>query len=141
VSRTFHGRDVFAPCAAWLSKGTKPWRFGRPISNPVKLAIPQVELIGETLVRGQVIHVDRFGNLITNLTERHLPSDLIQAGGKLVVAGHDVSVVRSHYREGREGEVFAVIGSTGRVEISVYQGSAAKILGVGRGAVVEVRVG
>jgi hypothetical protein len=138
VSRTFHGRDIFAPCAARLSEGVDPREFGEPITDPVKLTVPTVEPFGEKRLRGQVIHVDRFGNLITNLTAREVPLDLIQSGGALIVGGREVSAIRTHYGEGREGEVFAVIGSTGRVEISLYRGSAATILGVDRGAVVEL---
>ncbi|MCS6816964.1 MAG: SAM-dependent chlorinase/fluorinase [Blastocatellia bacterium] len=138
VSRTFHGRDIFAPVAAWLARGVEPSEFGPGIADVVRLPIPRVERLSETHWRGQVIHVDRFGNLITNITARDVPLEALRAGGRLLINGYEVSALRTHYQEAAEGEVFALIGSTGRVEISIRQGSAATVLGVGRGALVDV---
>jgi len=138
VSRTFHGRDVFAPVAAWLARGVPPSEFGPEIADVVRLPIPHVERLGERHWRGQVIHVDRFGNLITNVTARDVPLEALRAGGRLLVNGHEVSALRTHYQEAAEGEVFALVGSTGRLEISIRQGSAATALGVDRGATVEI---
>lgn len=138
VSQTFHGRDVFAPVAAWLARGVDPAEFGPEITDPVRLPIPRLERIGQKHWRGQIIHVDRFGNLITNLTARDIPLDALRSGGTLLVNGRIVSALRTHYREASSGEVFALIGSTGRLEISVREGSAAEILGVSRGATVDV---
>jgi len=138
VSRTFHGRDVFAPVAAWLARGVPPSEFGPEIAELQRLPIPRVERLGPTHWRGQIIHVDRFGNLITNVTARDVPLEALRAGGRLRVNGHEVAALRTHYQEAAEGEVFALIGSTGRLEISIRQGSAATTLGVGRGAAVEI---
>lgn len=138
VSRTFHGRDVFAPVAAWLSRGVDPSTFGPEIADLVRLPIPRVERLGEKRWCGQVIHVDRFGNLITNVMAREIPVEALRVGGKIFVNGHEVSALRTHYQEAAPGELFALIGSTGRVEISIRQGSAATTLGVGRGARVEI---
>ncbi len=138
VSRTFHGRDVFAPVAAWLSRGVDPATFGPEIADLVRLPIPRPERLDEKRWRGQVIHVDRFGNLITNVTAREISLDALRAGGRIFVNGHEVSALRTHYQEARPGELFALVGSTGRVEISICHGSAATTLGVGRGATVEI---
>ncbi len=138
VSRTFHGRDVFAPVAAWLSRGVDPSTFGPETADLVRVPIPRLERLGEKHWRGQVIHVDRFGNLITNVTAREIPIEALRAGGRISVNGHEVSALRTHYQEAAPGELFALIGSTGRVEISIRQGSAATTLGVGRGATVEI---
>jgi len=138
VSRTFHGRDIFAPVAAWLSTGVAPLEFGEPISDPVRLRIPCVEVISEKRIRGQVIHIDRFGNLITNLRERDVPQNFLELGGRVIVQDREIRTLRTHYEAAPTEEIFAVWGSSGRLEISVYCGSAAEILGVGRGAVVEI---
>src|SRR5271167_3643001 len=74
VSQTFHGRDVFAPVAGWLSKGVAPSDFGPEISDYARIALPQVEHVAANSLRGVVIRVDKFGNLITNLTEQHVPA-------------------------------------------------------------------
>lgn len=138
VSRTFHGRDVFAPVAAWLARGVPPSEFGPEVSDLMRLPIPRVERLDEKRWRGQVIHVDRFGNLITNVTARDIPLEALRQGGRLLVNGHEVSALRTHYHEAAPGELFALVGSTGRVEIAVREGSAATALGVGRGATVEI---
>lgn len=138
VSRTFHGRDIFAPVAAWLSTGVPADAFGPVINDPVTFPIPSVEVISAHHLRGYVIHVDRFGNLVTNLTEEHVPPDLLACGGKLTIAGREIAAIRTHFEEGSADELFALVGSTGRVEIAVARDSAARLLGVGRGAAVEV---
>ena len=74
VSQTFHGRDIFAPVAAWLSKGVAPSEFGPEVSDHVRLPLPQVEQIGENSLRGVVLKVDKFGNLITNISELDAPA-------------------------------------------------------------------
>jgi hypothetical protein len=124
VSRTFHGRDIFAPVAAWLSKGLSPSALGPAISDYVKFEVPQPELISPTHVRGHVLHIDRFGNLITNLTARHWAD-----GAKLIVNGHDITRFQTHFADAPAGGPFAYIGSTGRIEIAVFRDSAAKWLG------------
>ena len=74
VSQTFHGRDVFSPVAGWLSKGVAPAEFGPEISDYVRLALPAVERVGENSLRGVVLKVDKFGNLITNISEQEAPA-------------------------------------------------------------------
>ena len=74
VSQTFHGRDIFAPVAGWLSKGVAPAEFGPEISDYVRLPLPAVERVGENSLRGVVLKVDKFGNLITNISEQDAPA-------------------------------------------------------------------
>ena len=74
VSQTFHGRDIFSPVAAWLSKGVAPAEFGPEVTDHVRLPLPAVERIGENSLRGVVLKVDKFGNLITNLSEQEAPA-------------------------------------------------------------------
>jgi len=129
-SATFHGRDLFAPVAAWLAAGGVPERLGPPVLDPVRLPWPEPTRDGPRL-RGEVLLADPFGNLVTSIRAAHLP------GGSLAVeaAGRPARVVRT-YGEGRPGELVALLGSSGRLEVSVREGSAARTLGVGRGAPV-----
>lgn len=134
VSHTFHGRDVFAPVAAHLSLGLSPAKLGPRLAQIVRLDFPKPVPTPRGW-RGEVICVDRFGNLITNLSEdmlterRHV---LVRIGQRRIRG------VRQSYSQAKPGELLALIGSTGCLEISVNLGSAAKTLGLGKGAVVEV---
>lgn len=134
-SRTFHGRDVFAPAAARLAAGDSPDALGEGLDPPqlVRFDLPKPVQAGDR-VRGSVTHVDRFGNLVTDIPGRSLaPSALIEIGGEAI------SGVRSTYASVEPGEILALIGSTGTLEISVRDGSAAERLGVERGHTVHVR--
>jgi S-adenosyl-L-methionine hydrolase (adenosine-forming) len=134
TSSTFHGRDVFAPVAAALSQGVKPSAFGPSITDAVRLPnalTPEVKNNGE--VHGRIIHIDRFGNCITNLNREFLGEV-----SKLVVKGKRISRVREFY-DGAGKEVFAIWGSAGFLELSVNGSSAAKSLRVKRGDLVAVK--
>lgn len=143
VSQTFHGRDVFAPIAGWLSKGVAPAEFGPEISDYVRLSLPQVERMGETSLRGVVMKVDRFGNLITNIGEPDAPmlfgTDLPAVS--ILVAGLTVTRVCRSYAEGGDDELFAIVGSSGFLEIAAKQASAAEKLAAGVGTPVGVVFG
>jgi hypothetical protein len=135
VSRTFHGRDVFAPAAAHLALGVPLASFGPPVQDPVRLEVPVARLEGRHLL-GEVIGADRFGNLITSVMGCHLRGDL--EGGWVEVAGTSLGPPVDAYAEGPDGAPAAIIGSSGRLEIFVRNGSARRILGVERGASVRV---
>lgn len=141
VSHTFHGRDIFAPVAAWLSAGVAPESFGQPINDPVRFEVPQPELLSATHIRGQVIHIDRFGNLITNLTSQHLSPQAVSRAVRLVISNQTITRFQSHFAEAVAQEPFAVIGSTGRLEVAVYQDSAERILNASVGMIVELHIG
>jgi S-adenosyl-L-methionine hydrolase (adenosine-forming) len=129
VSNTFHGRDIFAPVAAALSTGVDPSSLGPRISDPVRLS---------TLAGPQIIHIDRFGNLITNIT-----CDQFTEGSRLSVNGRVISAVRKFFGEnvGDRDEPFAIWGSAGLLEIAVNGGSAAEILRVKRGFTpIEIQI-
>jgi S-adenosylmethionine hydrolase len=138
VSRTFHGRDVFAPAAAYLAAGVPLERLGPSVADPVRLPRPRCHLEGRELI-GEVIDADRFGNLLTSIPAGRLGE--IPGHGPLTldVAGRLVSGPVEAYAEGREGEPTAIVGSTGRLEIFVKGGSARDRMGVGRGTVVRVK--
>lgn len=140
VSNTFHGRDIFAPVAAWLSKNQQAPSFGDEIQDYVRFALPKPK-VTEKAVRGVVLKVDNFGNLVTNLTREDVPQLLSGASFKILVGGKAVSKFFHNYTQGGPGEPFAIVGSSGFIEISVSRGHAAQVLGVQRGAELTVELG
>lgn len=138
VSPTFHGRDIFAPTAGWLSKAFQTEAFGEVITDFVRFALPKAKLGGH-FVKGVVLRVDAFGNLITNLTAENVPPEAIQSGAiKLTLNGKQVLKFAPTFAAGNPGEAIAVLGSAGYLEIAVNRGSAARTLGVNRGAEVTL---
>jgi S-adenosylmethionine hydrolase len=142
VSQTFHGRDIFAPVAGWLSKGVAPSEFGPEISDYVRAPLPQVERVGENSLRGVVVKVDKFGNLLTNISESDVSG--ISAKGSpvsILISGQTLAHIRHSYAEGGEDEAFAIIGSAGYLELAAKQGSAAEKLAASVGSPVGIVVG
>lgn len=140
VSTTFHGRDIFAPCAAYVSK-LVDWRMmGVEISDPVRFNIPAPVVLSEQQIRGTVLHVDRFGNLITNITPSELTEERIRAGARVRIGKHEGLRVLTHFAEANQNELFAYFGSAGLLELAVPRQSAARIAEARRGVEVEVIV-
>ncbi len=130
VSRTFHGRDIFSPAAAYLAKGAKPSEFGPVIEDPVKPSFSVPEIRKETII-GEVIHIDEFGNLITNISEENLKEFRISEGKNLHIQLGDRRLILklcSSYDEAPRNAPLSIIGGTGFLEISVNRGNASKIL-------------
>ena len=140
VSKTFHGRDIFAPVAAWLTKSWQTSAFGEPITDFVRFATPKAKVNGNK-IQGIVLRADHFGNLITNVTAGDVP-DLAAASGKLKinVGNGQITNVVETFAQGAPGEAVGLIGSSGYLEISVNRGNASRTLGVGRGAEVIVEL-
>ena len=136
LSRTFHGRDLFAPAAAALAGGASLESLGPPIYRWERLAMPEPWMTGEGVLVGQVVYVDRFGNLITNLRRGHLRRSSI-----VRVAGREVRGLSASYDGVAPGALLAIIGSSDRLEISVNRGSAAAVLDARTGTQVEVHSG
>jgi len=136
VSRTFHGRDIFAPVAANLARGTAIESVGPRILDFMKKPLPRPTPQGGGKLVGTVLRIDKFGNIITNLQRGDLTSDFT-----IRVAGLDITRLRATFSEAEPGEFFAVEGSTGFIELALNQGSAADRLKVGRGAEIEVETG
>ena len=130
ASPTFHGRDVFAPAAAQLAAGTSAGSLGTPFPNPVLRRTPEPRRGDDGGIDGEVIHIDRFGNAVTNL--------LAPYGGQLEVAGRILDLVRT-YADAAPGGYVAVTGSSGLVEIARRDGDAASGLGLVRGTRVILR--
>jgi len=136
VSRTFEGRDRFAPAAAWLAKGIELVALGRPAGATHRLDLPHSTLDGDRIA-GQVLRVDRFGNLITNI-DRKTFDRLAGAQLEIQIGGRVVSKVVSAYTDASPGELCALFGSTDHLEIAANGASAAADLNLGRGAPVHV---
>ena len=131
ASPTFHGRDVFAPAAASLATGGSLESLGKRITDPYHSPLPTPHHDG-TAVIGEVIYVDRFGTLVSNI-----PPSAVEPGVRIRVGDTDVGPLRRTFADGNQGALVAFTGSGGTVEIAVRDGSAARLLGVGVGA--EVR--
>jgi len=124
VSNTFHGRDIFAPAAAYLDKGMKPFEYGPEIKDPVKPEFAQIVRKNNSII-GEVIHIDSFGNIITNISEKDIQSlnkiitvELLQFSLRLNFA--------NNYAQGKIKEPIALVGSHGFVEIALNRGNAAE---------------
>jgi S-adenosylmethionine hydrolase len=141
VSRTFEGRDRFAPAAAWLAKGIELPALGRPAGAIHRLEVPQPRATADA-VEGEVLRVDRFGNLITNIDRRTFERIASASGGLTIRIGdRQVSRVVSTYADAPAGELCALFGSSDHLEIAASGGSAATELEAGRGAPVHVARG
>jgi S-adenosyl-L-methionine hydrolase (adenosine-forming) len=139
VSKTFHGRDVFAPVAAWLSKGWQTASMGEVIEDYKRLALPRPKA-SDGVLKGVVMRVDGFGNLVTNFRQEDLSEDARKSGTvHLKVGEREVSRLVETFAAGNSGEAIAYLGSAGYVEIAVNKGNAAKTLGLGRGAAVVLQ--
>lgn len=142
VSNTFHGRDVFAPVAAYLSKGVETAKFGDEINDYARFAAPRPKPAGANTWKGVVLKIDKFGNLITNITPGDIPQifDGSSHAFKITAGKAEVSKLCTSYAAGQPGEVFAILGSSGFLEISANKDSAARLAGANRGSEVNVTV-
>lgn len=138
VSPTFHGRDVFGPAGAHLALGVPPSSFGPPVTDPVRVGWPVSRTVGGD-VEGRVIHVDRFGNLITSIDSETVERMADGASALTVrIAGRRMPVVRTYGDLAAAGTAGALVGSHGTLEVAVRDGSAATRLGARRGAAVRL---
>ncbi len=138
VSRTFEGRDRFAPAAGWLAKGLPIASLGRAITDFRAIEIPLPE-VSAGAIAGQVLRVDRFGNLITNIDRRTFEKSAGATGLTITAGGHEVPRLVQTYEEADGVESCALFGSTDHLEIAVNADSAARRLQLDRGAPVVVR--
>jgi len=143
VSQTFHARDVFAPVAAYLAKQVDSHKFGDEIEDYVRFAAPKPKATGENRMRAVVLKVDKFGNLITNVTPADVPAlfSAKPAAFKIVVGSREITAIHSAYAEGAPGEVFGILGSMGYLEIVANRAAAAQITGAGKGSEVSIILG
>jgi len=140
ISYTFHGRDIFAPVAAHLLKGVDILDMGDPISDPVKLKIPTCT-IGDDTIEGEVIRVDRFGNLITNIDKESL--DRFKGNRLKGIYLNDLHIAKKiskSYEEAGEGNFLAIVGSSNLLEISLSMGNACKKLNLTRDQAIGKKI-
>lgn len=140
TSMTFHGRDIFAAVAGWLSKGVEASKFGEEVTDYVRFGSPKVKRIDEKTLKGVVLKVDRFGNLVTNIREEHVPNLLMEVPPdfRIVVGKGEVKRMRRTFGEGAAGEVFGIIGSMGYLEIVANRSNASSLLQATKGSDVHV---
>jgi len=140
ISNTFHGRDIFAPVAGYLAKGVDDEKFGEEITDFVRFNAPRPKPGDGNTLRGVVLRVDRFGNLITNFTPQDVPT-LLQTNVppfKITVGKREVTAMQTNYSDGAPSELFAIVGSMGYLEIAANRGSAAQIATAGKGSEVQL---
>jgi hypothetical protein len=140
VSRTFHGRDIFSPVAAHLASGVPPSRMGKLIQDYLKPSFEKPQRTGKRTWTGRILKIDRFGNIVTNFHAIEFP-DLDRKNFSLAIGPRQVGVMAHNYAECGPGELFLVTGSSGYLEISVGQGSAAQAIGCETGAPAELTIG
>jgi S-adenosylmethionine hydrolase len=136
VSATFHGRDILAPVAGHLSLGVKPEQLGPPAKQWVELKLPE-HRSNDSLIEGEILFIDEFGNLLTNI-----PADVYQNCRsrikEVLVGGEAVGIQALTYGEAPSGELIILVSSSGMMEIAQVQGSAARRLGAGVGMPIHI---
>jgi S-adenosyl-L-methionine hydrolase (adenosine-forming) len=140
VSNTFHARDIFAPVAAYLAKGVETAKFGEEITDYVRFNAPKPKPVDAQTIRGVVLKVDRFGNMVTNITPQDVPA-LFQAvppAFKIRVGKQEITEIHPNYASGAPNEVFGILGSMGYLEIAANRASAAQLTGAGKGSEVII---
>jgi len=138
ISRTFHGRDIFAPVAAWLSKGWQTSAMGEEIQDFQRFVLPRAKEI-DGGIQGVVLRIDNFGNVMTNFRAEDLPEAAQNGGGlNLKVGAHNVARLVGTFADGAADEPVAYVGSSGYVEVGINKANAARKLAVGRGTSVTL---
>jgi S-adenosylmethionine hydrolase len=139
VSRTFHGRDIFAPVAAHMLAGVPPARMGKPIDDYLRPGFGKPRRIGKRTWAGQILRIDRFGNIITNFHADDFP-DIDKRTISLAIGPVEIAVLAHTYAEAGQNELFMIFGSSGYLEVSINQGSAAKKIVCEAGATAELMI-
>lgn len=137
VSSTFHGRDIFAPVAAHLSLGLKPAKLGSSLKELKKIDLPRPKVSADGTLTGEVICVDRFGNLITNINYNLIREEGLRISS-ITIGDRKIDRLSASYQDGCPGELMALIGSSGHLEVAVNCGNASKSLNCSRGEKVTV---
>ncbi|MBI5199760.1 MAG: SAM-dependent chlorinase/fluorinase [Nitrospirae bacterium] len=138
---TFHGRDIFAPVAGWLSKGVTADNFGSTIKDYLKIIFPKPKRISDELIEGEIIYIDNFGNAASNISRKEIgdltsePSNL-----KILIKDKEIKGINMFYAQTFDKGPSAIINSSGLLEIYIYQGNAEKKLGLKRGDKIGVMV-
>ncbi len=142
VAPTFHARDIFGPVAAWMARGVQITNFGPQVENYDRLALPQVQKLDEKRLQGAILHIDKFGNIITNLSPQEVCHRLGKESppARFILDGKEILQHHRFYSEAAPDEVFSLVGSSGYFEIAALKQSAAQVLNAKRGARIELEV-
>ena len=140
VSASFHGRDVFAAVAAAVAQGAEPLQFGEEITDWVQLESLTPLVRDDGTIQARIIHIDRYGNCVTNLTPADLPDGMSDRGLRLSINGTEIDSMRRFFAEESDSsnDLFAIWGSAGFLEVSIQNGSAANALQAGVGDPVSI---
>ena len=142
ISSTFHGRDVFAPVAGWLSRGIEVSKFGVPIDDYTSIKMPVPVMPAKNIIEGEVLYIDRFGNAVSNIVNQeidHIRSNNPEGRLKVLVKGKEAPLM-DYYAQAEVAGLFSLINSFNYLEIFVYKGSASSDYGIGVGEKVGVIV-
>jgi S-adenosylmethionine hydrolase len=139
VSRTFHGRDVFSPVAAHLASGVAPAKFGKRIEDYIRASFDKPTQTGKHTWTGSILKADHFGNLATNFHIDEFPSLRTHAFA-MITGLQKITRLAVTFSECAPGELFAIVGSSGYLEVAAAQGSAAEALGCGSGSPVQLTI-
>jgi S-adenosylmethionine hydrolase len=139
VSRTFHGRDIFSPVAAHVAAGVPASRIGKLIRDYLRPGFEKPQRTGKRTWSGRILKIDRFGNIITNFHAADFP-DLERRNVAMVIGPRQIEALAHNYAECGPGELFMIVGSSGYVEVSVSQGSAARQIGCETGAPADLMI-
>ena len=144
ISSTFHGRDIFAPVAAHLARGTPAEKLGAPLRSPLMRELPQVKILDSTRLQASVLHIDHFGNVVTSL-----PVDMLVAGQTIhdlkrriyvQISGQTIRGLRTTYNNVPEGDSLLLVGSSGFVEIARNRESAVDLLDIHMGDTIIFKI-
>jgi S-adenosylmethionine hydrolase len=144
VGSTFHARDIFAPCAAWLSKGVESEKFGDEITDYVRFNIPVPKKESENVLAGEVVYADKFGNSISNISFSDIEGFAESSGlksHKIQLKDMVIENISPFYASAKRGEPGVVVNGNGFIEVFVNQGDARRTLGIKRGDSVKVVFG
>jgi S-adenosylmethionine hydrolase len=139
ISGTFHGRDVFAPAAAYLARGVAPAEFGPPVDDAVRVDA-SVPRIYPDQICGEVIYVDSFGNIVTNISRKQFTEVVGESRMRITINGKKIEQIVRSYMDGERGKALALFGSSDLLEIAVAGGRADRRIGAGKGDTVLVDV-
>jgi len=139
-SSTFHGRDIFAPVAAWLSRSIDVSKFGDPIRDYVTIPVPAPVMVKKDILEGEVIYIDRFGNAMTNIKDKHINGlfSINPVGRLKILVGGKEAPFKNHYSQAEDAGLYSLINSFGYLELFVYRGSASSDFGITVGEKVGV---
>lgn len=144
LSSSFHGRDVFSPVAAWLTTGLEQPTLGEKVEDYVRLDIPQPKWVAENEIRGEIVYVDRFGNLTSNISEPMIRQKIASARERervqIWMGPMEIDGIKRFYAEGKPGELSATINSWGHLEVYMNLGNADQAMGGTKGQPIKITV-